>query len=389
MFKRKINLQMIKLNTILLFLFAIAINSCSGEKPQIIAPETEFETIIHHPSFSWKMPSNNDCSVQIQIAADNNFSTIIDEDKIHSVVDWYVPARALSVGTYWWRIRSVNDDGPNLTGNIFFAKSQESPKRFVFQTAISWQNPAWKIGDTLQFWNQVTGLPIGQTTINKVFSTKEDLKNGIHRVELQDDINVVTGMDMATSTQVYNLSCNNNNLVARNNRIDVSRRFGFFIKSRNVLVEKNHFSNLAASAIYFENIPAFWEGNASENVVIQNNLIENCSNTYKSFRNGCASGITINLQRYPGDPSNKDYETPWMRHKNFLIRRNEIIDWEYCGISIDNAENVEIYENTFRNKDKPDFMMEENIAISIGNKVKNIVVKGNMYMDKRNYIKKK
>jgi len=675
---------MIKKSTVFLFLFVIAVSSFAQKKPLIIGPVHSFETIIRNPSFSWKMPSSNDCSVQIQLAKDEKFTKMVDEDTIHSVVDWYVPAQALSIGIYWWRIRSLNDqgatslwsesrrftiiqpkktfiitphmsaaevieiskkasieesalikfekgeyhfhikdnssifqwegisniivdgggsliimenpatqfytiidcenimignftytyepiqhtitkviesqpekgyidveiidgfseekfpitvnqffsfgintedsrrthaerpdcifldpnksekinkntiryyvqgeyldenesgakhlskmkqgdmmavayrmhpfgyiqrcknstlynicalsseaaiysgggnidlkilnlsskskkgifptppgwvggndrhgpwidggnfeafadDGPNMTGNIFMPKSQITSKRFVLKTAISWQNPAWIVGDTLQFWNPISGLPIGTTTIKKVFTTSDEIKQGIHQVEISDVIEgVELGMDMATSTHVYNLSCNNNNLVARNNKIDVSRRFGFFIKSRNVLVEKNHFSNLAASAIYFENIPAFWEGNASENVVVQHNLIENCSNTYKSFKNGCASGVTLNLQRYPGDPSNKDYETPWRGHKNFLIRYNEIVDWEYCGISVDNAENVEIYENTFKNKSKNNFMKDENIAISIGENVKNVTVGNNRYLDKRKYVK--
>jgi hypothetical protein len=59
------------------------------------------------PAFEWEgledVRADAMPEVQIQIAKDPDFKSLVDEDKLPGVINWYVPAKELAPGQYWWR----------------------------------------------------------------------------------------------------------------------------------------------------------------------------------------------------------------------------------------------------------------------------------------------
>lgn len=47
----------------------------------------------------------------IQVAGDEEFRRVVDEDRIAAVIRWYVPDMELAPGDYWWRVAGVDAGG--------------------------------------------------------------------------------------------------------------------------------------------------------------------------------------------------------------------------------------------------------------------------------------
>ena len=275
---------------------------------------------------------------------------------------------------------TLSDDGPNITGNLYLIAKQQGPKEFQLMTGPGYQDACWRVGDRLLFWNPQTGEPLAETEIEEV----RDEKPGFGRkviVTRDAPAGLSPGADMHANTQVYNLSCQNNGFVARNNRIVDGRRFGFNVKAINAVIEKNYFEGLASSAIYIENEPSGWEGIVGRNIIVQDNTMVNCG--YGADAAGLKRGnIQVNLWRIrqPGDKSN---ESPWMGHRNIVIRNNHILDWESYGIAVDNVDGCRIENNELANKEKKDFLRKTNIGIWVRSVTKDVELRDNNITDQR------
>ena len=84
-------------------------------RPIAVHPDDGCETYLPIPRFSWEpafdpnpesMPS-----YVIQIARDAAFRTLVDEDQLPAVVNYYVPDKELPPGDYWWRLAGVTAAG--------------------------------------------------------------------------------------------------------------------------------------------------------------------------------------------------------------------------------------------------------------------------------------
>jgi hypothetical protein len=278
---------------------------------------------------------------------------------------------------------AIADDGPNITGNAFLIEKKESAEELVLRTGPFWQNPVWHKGDRLLFWDPATGMPLQTVLVSEVLTSQDLLREGGQRIRVEGlTAGVVPGTDLAAGTHVYNLSCKNSGFTARNNRMVCGRRFGFNIKADNALIEDNVFEGLSSSAVYLENGPTFWEGPACANVVVQNNTITGCGESLDSANRRRASGVHVNLWRYP---SNGAYDTPWKGHENILIRNNRIIDWESVGISVDNVRGARVVNNTFGNNARSGFMLKENFAVWEGTDAQDVSVEKSRLSDDRKF----
>ncbi len=83
--------------------------------PLLIEPGEEMVLMMGIPHFRWQpslvasveaMPGYD-----IQIAADEKFTAIVDEDRLAAVINWYAPDKELAPGAYWWRVAGVAADG--------------------------------------------------------------------------------------------------------------------------------------------------------------------------------------------------------------------------------------------------------------------------------------
>ena len=84
--------------------------------PALSAPEDGAILTIPNPCFQWSEAIVPDVaamgSYQIEIAADEDFMEMVDEDEIAATVCWYVPNRLFDYGeTYHWRVFPVDAEG--------------------------------------------------------------------------------------------------------------------------------------------------------------------------------------------------------------------------------------------------------------------------------------
>lgn len=280
---------------------------------------------------------------------------------------------------------ALADDGPNITANQYLVEAGKTNGELVLRTMPSWQNAAWRHGDHLVFWNPGNGRSIGKAKVVEVRTSDDELASGMQRIRVDKAVEeLIFGSDPAIATHVYNYSFHNSGFVARNNRMVAGRRFGFNVKAVNALIEKNHFEDLSSSAVYLENAPTFWEGLSSRNVVVQNNIMINCGNSEDSALRRRASGVHVNLWRYPGPGG---YATDWIGHHRILIRNNVIIDWESVGIAVDNVDDVTISGNTFKSRSKSGFFLDENFSIWQGEHTRNVRILSNLHRDERDHEK--
>jgi hypothetical protein len=279
---------------------------------------------------------------------------------------------------------AIADDGPNITGNAYQIDAVDG-RALDLKAHVGWQNPVWRAGDRLVFWNPIDGLPLFETTVAEALTTPVEIRKGSQRVRIADPPRgLAPGSDPATHTQVHNLSCQNDGFVARNNRLVGGRRFGFNVKANNTLIENNHFEGLASSAIYLENAPTFGEGLACERAVIQGNTVLDCGGTLNSSKRRRASGIFVNLWKFP---SKGNFTTTWQGHRDILIRNNTIIDWEASAIAVDNAQDAVIHGNTIGNRSKSGFLTPNNTAILIGTDTTGVNAGPNEISDSREFIR--
>ena len=275
---------------------------------------------------------------------------------------------------------TLSDDGPNITGNIYLIEKLKGPKEFQLKTGPGYQDAQWRVGDRLLFWNPQTGKPMAETEIAEVREEKLGLGRKVV-VAREAPEGLSPGVDMQANTQVYNLSCQNTGFVARNNRIVDGRRFGFNVKAINAVIEKNYFEGLASSAIYIENEPSGWEGIVGRNIIVQDNTMVNCG--YGADASGQKRGnIQVNLWRIrqPGDKNN---ESPWMGHRNIVIRNNHILDWESYGIAVNNVEGCRIENNELANREKKGFLRKINVGIWVRSVTKEVELRNNLITDQR------
>ena len=275
---------------------------------------------------------------------------------------------------------ALSDDGPNVTGNLYLIESQPSQKTFQIDTGPGYQDAVWKPGDKLLFWNPTTGEVLMETAVAEVLAEKPGTgRKTITTVEAPTGLN--PGTDMRQHTHVYNLSCQNTGFVARNNRFFDGRRFGLNVKAINSVIEKNHFEGLSSSAIYIENEPTGWEGIVGRNIVVQDNSITRCG--FGRDISGLKRGaIQVNLWRVR-KPDERDNESPWLGHRNILIRNNVLTDWETYGIAVDNVEGCRIENNELTNRQNMTFAKKTNIGIWVRSVTKGVVLKANRITDQR------
>lgn len=84
----------------------------AANMPVLLQPQDQVVLRVGIPHFEWQrcLDSKPEAmpAYDIQIATDEGFSQIVDEDRLAAVITRYVPDRELAPGDYWWRIAVVD-----------------------------------------------------------------------------------------------------------------------------------------------------------------------------------------------------------------------------------------------------------------------------------------
>lgn len=87
----------------------------AAKVPELLQPAESVVLRMGIPHFEWQpcLVSQPEAmpAYDIQIASEQTFSQLVDEDRLAAVITRYVPDRELAQGDYWWRVAGVDAQG--------------------------------------------------------------------------------------------------------------------------------------------------------------------------------------------------------------------------------------------------------------------------------------
>jgi hypothetical protein len=87
----------------------------TAQVPALLQPADQVLMQMGIPHFEWQPSLDGKpealAEYDIQIASDQAFLRLVDEDRLAAVISRYVPDKELAPGDYWWRVSTVNAQG--------------------------------------------------------------------------------------------------------------------------------------------------------------------------------------------------------------------------------------------------------------------------------------
>jgi hypothetical protein len=173
----------------------------------------------------------------------------------------------------------LSDDCLNLYNIPNYVLEQTAPDRMK----LSFQERV-RQGDQLLFFNPRKGEVIKIVTAVSVNADGVTLSEPVEGLMIRPGDGAALQMPIGSYADkgwkeldhIYNLNTCGNYFVLRNNYFHDGRRFGFFIKASNGLIENNRIERLSGIALSVFNIPHHPEGFWTRNVIIDGNRFANC-----------------------------------------------------------------------------------------------------------------
>lgn len=202
-------------------------------------------------------------------------------------------------------------------------------------------------GEIMEFYNPVSGTFLGSVTVNNVIT----LGNNLFRLTLSAPVNIqtVTDPEHQLSDKAYLESRSNQSFVFKNNIVRNSRRYGLLLQNKFALIEGNLFQNTSGSAIRIENGVDWGEGFRASNIVINNNVIDNCGFDRTYINEGNSAAIAVDFMRL-GTPCTTSSNwcgtqtANWQAHSNISITNNRII-YNRRGLYLKNINGLTVHNN--------------------------------------------
>ncbi len=103
--------------------------------PVLLQPADKMVLPLTIPHFEWNhcLDSKPEAmpAYAIQIASDQGFSQLVDEDRLAAVITRYVPDKELAPGDYWWRVAGVDAQGARGPWSAARRFAVKPPERIV------------------------------------------------------------------------------------------------------------------------------------------------------------------------------------------------------------------------------------------------------------------
>ncbi|MDF2192003.1 right-handed parallel beta-helix repeat-containing protein [Paraflavitalea sp. CAU 1676] len=278
-------------------------------------------------------------------------STLKDASRFVSANADGVHCRANAIGPWVENSTFIGnaDDGVALYNKGIFVKSKVSNTTLLLTNNVFMN---LKKGHIFRIFTPKTGKVMSTNfTVDTVY-----LQSGSYRVQFTpaipaSDYDSLVDMgltDLQQNVQLYNASLRNERFMISNNRFTVRAR-GAIIRAAKGMVENNQFYSCSSAGVALYNEPALWyNGLYSRDVWITNNDLRDCA-----FDNLGADAGSINVRLNEIDsagPNNYfiDKMSAWsLDHANIRITNNTIKNFAQHGISLFNAANCTIKNNTF------------------------------------------
>lgn len=251
-----------------------------------------------------------------------------------------------------------SDDAFNLKHARAFIVSQNSPTVLLVK-------PAVKKGDVIKVFNPREGVLIGTYTVLE----NKFLKDVGMQITIDKPIKQKLDVgETKTNDLIYIDSKSNESFVIRNNTFRNARRYGILVQNSYGIIERNMFENLSQSGITLKNGVDWGEGFVANNIVINQNIFNNCGYDFAFLNQDNAASIKLTVNKL------KDLETKtkwngvekadWQGIENITITNNTF-SYNKRALAIECSTNTVVKGNTFirNSKDHSDdheIMLESN-----------------------------
>ena len=251
-----------------------------------------------------------------------------------------------------------SDDAVNMKATKRYILDQKSPTELIVKFNVV-------KGDIINIFNPREGKLIGRynVTANKFL--------GDNRMSITLDKPIEGKLDMGETKKndlIYLDSRANESFVIRNNTFRNARRYGILLQNAYGIIERNVFANLSQSAITIENGVDWGEGFIAHDIVINQNIFNNCGYDSAYAEQDNAATIKMSVGKLKNPDTDKKWSgvetASWQGIENISITNNTF-SYNKRALAIECSVNTVIKSNQFiRNSEYPSdvdqVLMEEN-----------------------------
>ena len=252
-----------------------------------------------------------------------------------------------------------SDDAVNLKYAKRNILEQKSPTEIVIKHGL-------EVDEVIKIYNPRDGELIGTYKVVKV----KPLTMPKVKITLDKPIDIELKVGEENNSDIaYVDTQSNESFVIRNNTFKNARRYGVLIQATNGLIERNIFENLSQSAITIYNGVDWGEGFMADNIVINQNIFNNCGYDSSYLSDYDAATIKISTKKLKNKEAKGKWfgvETAnWQGIKNITITNNTF-SYNKKALSIESTENTIIKSNMFV-KNSRDLSNEDKILFKNNN----------------------
>lgn len=252
-----------------------------------------------------------------------------------------------------------SDDAINMKATRAVILEQKSSTELIVKQTV-------KKGDVIRIFNPREGILIGQ------YEVIENKFLGNAKMQIILDKPIDQKLDVGDTKKndiIYVDTQSNESFVIRNNTFRNARRYGILLQNSYGIIERNMFENLSQSAISAYNGADWGEGFVAHNIVINQNVFNNCGYdiTYLKEYNAAAIRMKVNkLKDLEAKGKWNGVEaTEWQGLENISITNNTFL-YNKLALSIECSLNTLIKSNRFI-KNSKDLSKESEIIFKNNN----------------------
>lgn len=252
-----------------------------------------------------------------------------------------------------------SDDAVNMKASKRFILEEVSSTEIVIKQHLA-------KGEVIRIFNPRQGELIGKFTI---IDTKP-LGNTKMQITLDKPLEHKLRVgETKLDDVIYVDSQSNESFVIRNNTFRNARRYGILIQNSYGIIERNVFENLSQSAIVIDNGVDWGEGFIAHNIVINQNIFNNCGYDFPFLKDKHAATISLKVNKLKDLEAKTKWNgvatADWQGIENITITKNTF-SYNKTALSVECSVNTVIKGNTFIRNSK-DLSKESEIIIQNNN----------------------
>jgi hypothetical protein len=280
------------------------------------------------------------------------------------------------------RVQSANADcihisggyiGPWVEGCLFEAFSDDAVNmKYTYREILAVISPVrikvkWEvqIGDSICFYNPREGKYLGSAAVIR----SNHAGNNEYEITLSEPIQITRVSPHQTGDKAYLSSRASESFIFRNNTIRNGRRYGMQLQNSYGVIENCLFENVSNCGIRMENGVDWSEGFTPNNIVIRNNIFNNCGFDKTFIEDETAAAISARMTRLKS-PCNESVSwcgvetadcSEWKGIRNITIENNTII-YNKKGLHFECVDNLLIRNNILIHNSN-DITLNGNLAV--------------------------